>query len=57
MMDMIDSPVPYLIGILGDKNLKNEMIKKWGRERHFDILYIEENKVEFIVRFHSINFY
>ncbi len=57
LMNMIDSPVPYLIGILGDKNLKKEMIKKWGRDRHFDILYIGENKIEFIVIFSFIHFH
>lgn len=45
LMNMIESPVPFLIGILGDINLKKKLTGN-KQPHNYDIVYIGGNKIE-----------
>lgn len=48
LINVVESPVPYLIGILGDKNLKNNFIN--ASSNTSNIVTFHNNKFELIIR-------
>jgi hypothetical protein len=47
LMNMIDSPVPFLIGILGDEQIKKKMIRDSNSSTNYDIVFIDDsNRIE-----------